>query len=829
MKKILLLIIVAANIFTLHAQRFTPGNIVVSRYGDGASSLPATNITVPVFLDEYKPDGTYVRSIPLPVVSGTGDRVLSGSAIIENEGFITLSPNGQYLNLIGHNRAVGSTYSGSTQRTIGIFTSDGDLRTTFCPSNVGNPRCAITNNGGNMWFGGSNKGVRYKRVGAGGDTIKVTSSVPNAIKSLYIYNGQLYVTSAASGGTVRKVGTDAIASPLHQNQPVAALPGEPATPNPGQMILLDTDSSTVEPDLLYMTDVTEGALKKWVFTAGSWQSMGMIDIDGTTDNLNGLTGEILLDGTVTLYGQTDTKVMKFKDANPVTSALSSLVNIPQVLVTAGDNTRLRGVAFTPGTIHYSVSPVFAKQSSAKYAELIQSKTDLIQNITSQYTIQRYPGVEETNIRYVSNKGKNMSIFFLKVDLVQAGIDAEVATAYNRADSTTGTQTVNGQIEAKNEVMADRQVIAGVNADYFYWDTNTNKIVAEGLLFKDGVMIKDHPVIPSRSIHFFGIKNNGQAVLGDKKLYLLNKEYLQNATGGRYLLNQFGEVAADYLLDVSVEPRTTVGLFNPKTAVFMVVDGRRSSYSNGLTVLEMAKIFKAIGVQDALNLDGGGSTTLVVRNDTTGVYETRNKVSDAAGERGVSDSWVITINNKILAARGAKFKAHPQGTTVSLTWETEGDDKKKLFVVERTSDGERYEDVQKVDAASASEGILKYSVTDFNPLRGNSYYRLKQIDEKGNKVYSPALPVSMITDMKPVLTVYPNPAQNNITLSIKNDNGRTLGFTLINLGGQVIMSGTGVLSEINSQINEVMPRIQPGFYVVKVSDGQKILTSGFIKN
>jgi integrase len=61
----------------------TPGNIIVSRLGDGSSSLGSA--ATPVFLDEYKPDGTFVQTTALPTaVAGTQRRLtMSGSASSE--------------------------------------------------------------------------------------------------------------------------------------------------------------------------------------------------------------------------------------------------------------------------------------------------------------------------------------------------------------------------------------------------------------------------------------------------------------------------------------------------------------------------------------------------------------------------------------------------------------------------------------------------------------------------------------------------------------------------------------------------------------------------
>lgn len=82
------------------------------------------------------------------------------------------------------------------------------------------------------------------------------------------------------------------------------------------------------------------------------------------------------------------------------------------------------------------------------------------------------------------------------------------------------------------------------------------------------------------------------------------------------------------------PRSAVGLSRDgRTMWLFVVDGR-SSTSVGMTLVELADAMRALGAWDALNFDGGGSTTLVI--DGTVV----NSPTDANGERAVGNALVV---------------------------------------------------------------------------------------------------------------------------------------------------------------------------------------------
>ncbi len=83
-----------------------------------------------------------------------------------------------------------------------------------------------------------------------------------------------------------------------------------------------------------------------------------------------------------------------------------------------------------------------------------------------------------------------------------------------------------------------------------------------------------------------------------------------AIAGNYLLLKDGEIQ-----DVSGterSPRTVIGIKEDGNVVFYTVDGRLSGYSVGATYKQAATIMKDLGCVDAINLDGGGSTTFALR-------------------------------------------------------------------------------------------------------------------------------------------------------------------------------------------------------------------------
>ena len=89
------------------------------------------------------------------------------------------------------------------------------------------------------------------------------------------------------------------------------------------------------------------------------------------------------------------------------------------------------------------------------------------------------------------------------------------------------------------------------------------------------------------------------------------------------------------LNLSHEPRTALG-YNEDTLYLVVADGRQPKYSTGLTLYELASILIDLGATEAINLDGGSSSTFVVNNQVV------NKPSGQK-EREVLNAVFITMD------------------------------------------------------------------------------------------------------------------------------------------------------------------------------------------
>ena len=84
------------------------------------------------------------------------------------------------------------------------------------------------------------------------------------------------------------------------------------------------------------------------------------------------------------------------------------------------------------------------------------------------------------------------------------------------------------------------------------------------------------------------------------------------------------------------PRTAVGFSRDSSTLYLFAVDGRSENSGGMTLTELATMMRTLGAWDALNFDGGGSTTMVIG----GVVA--NKPSDPTGEREVGNALMVVV-------------------------------------------------------------------------------------------------------------------------------------------------------------------------------------------
>jgi len=111
--------------------------------------------------------------------------------------------------------------------------------------------------------------------------------------------------------------------------------------------------------------------------------------------------------------------------------------------------------------------------------------------------------------------------------------------------------------------------------------------------------------------------------------------------------------------------------------------------------------------------------------------------------GKTDLYAQGLNPTIVPVLPIKllsFEANANGNKVDLKWITTSEINNDYFTVEKSNDAKIWSEVIITNGAGNSNQNIEYYETDYQPLNGISYYRLKQTDFDGNYSYSIMVPV-----------------------------------------------------------------------------------------
>ena len=210
---------------------------------------------------------------------------------------------------------------------------------------------------------------------------------------------------------------------------------------------------------------------------------------------------------------------------------------------------------------------------------------------------------------------------------------------------TGIEESAGDLCVTTDSLAARtQALAAINGSYFnvktlqpctYFALNHNEIsrTAKTEFFRTNALVafKDKK----------GRKMD--IMLCDTTLYEHYTKRYHAALASGPLLVKDGNIpafATDKKFSNARHPRTLIGKDNRGYYYFVTIDGRAKNHADGATLTESALIALWAGMSDALNLDGGGSTTIWTAEDGVLNHPTDHKKFDHAGTRRVPNIIVV---------------------------------------------------------------------------------------------------------------------------------------------------------------------------------------------
>ncbi len=176
-----------------------------------------------------------------------------------------------------------------------------------------------------------------------------------------------------------------------------------------------------------------------------------------------------------------------------------------------------------------------------------------------------------------------------------------------------------------------------------------------------------------------------------------------------------------------------------------------------------------------------------------------------------------------------FDARASGPVVEVDWEVAREVDVSHYIVERSADGEHFEEAGRVAAVGHTLQSIRYQFVDQQPLSGLSYYRLHQVINDGNMSTTHMVPV-LFGGGRTELEVFPNPANETLWLSFVSSGEDVLMWRIHDASGRRVTEASFNATAGKNLIELPIARLDQGSYTVEVisRDGGSIGISRFVK-
>jgi hypothetical protein len=170
-----------------------------------------------------------------------------------------------------------------------------------------------------------------------------------------------------------------------------------------------------------------------------------------------------------------------------------------------------------------------------------------------------------------------------------------------------------------------------------------------------------------------------------------------------------------------------------------------------------------------------------------------------------------------------FKAQLKNKSVELKWTTASEINNDYFDIERSENGVDFISIGIVKGSGNSTATLNYFFSDFEPVYGISYYRLKQVDFDGRTSLSPSEkidythPEEVKSSPVNIESIGPNPFSSSFTINYSTDNDFDVAVEIISFDGRSVFK---TYQESNKGFNSFNFRngenLPDGEYLLRIS-------------
>jgi len=238
-----------------------------------------------------------------------------------------------------------------------------------------------------------------------------------------------------------------------------------------------------------------------------------------------------------------------------------------------------------------------------------------------------------------------------------------------------------------------------------------------------------------------------------------------------------------------------------------------TFDNGIAKIDGTVLTHRLGRFFISGYNGTGNPNLTL--DFTSLLSTQ--VCSYANVAPDFSSSAATMTAASLPVEWLSFTAEKlNDNTVQLNWITGSEINNDRFVIEKRLENGEFKVLNEVKGAGFSEVPSYYDYKDRSPMAEKVYYRIQQIDFDGTADFSDIIEVSF-EGLAARYSVYPNPAQEWLTLEVLAERDEAHQYKMLDLRGKTVMSGT--LEAGLGQTSISVDALAAGTYVLQVKNAK----------
>jgi hypothetical protein len=208
-------------------------------------------------------------------------------------------------------------------------------------------------------------------------------------------------------------------------------------------------------------------------------------------------------------------------------------------------------------------------------------------------------------------------------------------------------------------------------------------------------------------------------------------------------------------------------------------------------------------------------------DAIGLIGYWNFDDNTANDLCICGNNGIIGSDVVLPIELIEFNAKENESTVELNWATGSEINNDFFTIERSSNAKDFEKIGSISGNGNSNSKIEYNFEDNSPLKGISYYRLRQTDFDGKTTVSDMIPINFNLKRSTSITIFPNPSNGeNTQLLLSNLETEISTLQIYDYSGKLVFKSefTGNYFSIPTNL------LATGLYTAKIISATEVLSA-----